>query len=145
MMDQTEYWNGASGARWVREQERLDAMLRPFGEAVLAAASIRAGEVVLDVGCGCGETSLLLADKVGRSGRVLGLDLSAPMLARAGERGKGTSHLSFLEGDASRAPLEAAASVVGRPDPEPADAPGPFSFADPARVEGSSARRDIAT
>jgi len=79
-------WNGRTGEKWVRFQDRLDAMLAPMGEAVIKAAAIAPGESVLDIGCGCGDTSLTAAAIVGASGRVLGLDISQPMVARARER-----------------------------------------------------------
>ena len=41
---------------------------------------------VLDIGCGCGATTLELAARVGPAGRVLGMDVSEPMLARAADR-----------------------------------------------------------
>jgi SAM-dependent methyltransferase len=56
--------------------------------------------VVLDVGCGCGATAIGLAARVGASGRVVGLDLSAPMLERARERARGLP-IDFLLGDAA--------------------------------------------
>ena len=40
---QIEYWNGAAGQKWVRDAERLDAMLRPFADAVIATAKPQAG------------------------------------------------------------------------------------------------------
>jgi SAM-dependent methyltransferase len=106
MANPIEYWNGLAGARWVHEQARLDEMLRPFGDAALVAARVTPGEAVLDLGCGCGHTSLALATLVGSQGRVVGIDVSAPMLERAKERGAGCSNLSFIEGDASCEPLE---------------------------------------
>jgi SAM-dependent methyltransferase len=58
---------------------------------------------VLDVGCGCGVTSLAAAQAVGPSGSVLGIDFSAPMLAVAEQRTRaaGLSNLRFVEADAS--------------------------------------------
>ena len=44
------------------------------------------GERAIDVGCGCGATTIALAGRVGESGHVLGVDISEPMLARARER-----------------------------------------------------------
>lgn len=99
-------WNGAVGQRWAAEQETLDALIRPFGEAVLGAARPTAGESVLDIGCGCGETSLSLAQAVGPSGRVLGVDVSAPMLDVARRRSADLTNVSFMEADASQAGLD---------------------------------------
>jgi SAM-dependent methyltransferase len=98
-------WNGAVGERWAAEQERTDQLIRAFGDAALKAADARPGEAVLDVGCGCGDTSLSLADAVGAPGRVLGVDVSAPMLAVARQRAAGRGNLSFVEADASSARL----------------------------------------
>lgn len=98
-------WNGAVGEHWAAEQERNDRLIQAFGEAALRAAGARAGEAVLDVGCGCGDTSLALVYAVGVMGRVVGVDVSAPMLAVARDRGNGRENLSFIEADASRAEL----------------------------------------
>jgi ubiquinone/menaquinone biosynthesis C-methylase UbiE len=59
---------------------------RPLGDAAVERAVVLPGERVVDVGCECDATALELAAKVGRSGSVVGLDVSAPMLARARER-----------------------------------------------------------
>jgi SAM-dependent methyltransferase len=80
------YWNEGAGPAWVAMQERLDVQVGPFGERALARASVVSGERVLDVGCGCGGTTLEIARQVGPAGRVVALDISAPMLARGRER-----------------------------------------------------------
>lgn len=98
-------WNGAVGAHWAADQARNDRLIKAFGEAALAAAGARAGERVLDVGCGCGDTSLALAEAVGAAGQVVGVDVSAPMLEVARQRAAGRANLSFIEADASRAEL----------------------------------------
>lgn len=99
---QISYWNEQAGPRWVRLQERLDAQLRPLGRAVLAAADLGAGQRVLDVGCGCGDSSLEAAERVAPDGAVTGVDVSAPMLTRARERARraGLAAATFLEADA---------------------------------------------
>lgn len=84
--DQAAFWNEEAGPRWVAAQERMDALMAPLTEAALDHAAPRPGERVLDIGCGCGATVLALADGVGATGSVLGVDISRPMLARAGER-----------------------------------------------------------
>jgi SAM-dependent methyltransferase len=84
--DQAAYWNGQTGQRWVDRQETLDAVLAPILEIILDRAAPVAGERVIDIGCGCGASAIALAERVGSSGRVTGVDISAPMLARARER-----------------------------------------------------------
>ena len=100
--EQIRYWNDESGPKWVRLQQRLDAQIEPLGLATMQHAGIRTGEQVLDVGCGCGQTSLELAQRVGPQGAVVGLDISQPMLARAQERQKELKlvNLEFIHADA---------------------------------------------
>jgi SAM-dependent methyltransferase len=106
--EQLEYWGGAGGQRWVAQQSRRDAMLGDIAAVALAKAAPGRGEVVLDVGCGCGETAALLAERVGPEGRVIGLDLSSPILAAARERLAGHANVELVLADASAYPFEAA-------------------------------------
>jgi SAM-dependent methyltransferase len=84
--EMTRYWNESAGPVWTTHAERLDAQLAALGARARAAARLREGERVIDVGCGCGATTLELADAVGESGRVVAVDISEPMLARASAR-----------------------------------------------------------
>ena len=106
MTSQAEYWNDAGGVSWVDGQAQLDAQLAPLGALAIEAAAVQPGEVVLDVGCGCGATTEELTSLVGTSGRVVGLDVSAPMLERAGERLAGKP-VELLLGDAATFALPA--------------------------------------
>lgn len=112
--EQIEFWNGAQGRRWVAHQESLDRVWRPIGDAAMARAAVQSGERVVDIGCGCGATSLELAAKVGASGSVVGVDISAPMLARARERAHGleVANLEFVQADASTYAFPGGADVV---------------------------------
>ena len=96
-----EQWNGATGAKWVRLQSMMDALFDAHGAAVLDAAGLAPGEAVLDVGCGCGATSLEAGRRVGSKGLVVGVDISAPMLARATARAETErlEHVRFERGD----------------------------------------------
>src|SRR5262244_1157637 len=104
--EQTKYWNQQAGPVWVTHQDRLDRQIGPHGDRALALLAAAPGERVLDLGCGCGASSLALASRVGPSGRVLGLDVSEPMLARARERAAGLAQVSFRHADVQTAALE---------------------------------------
>jgi SAM-dependent methyltransferase len=95
------YWNGVGGARWVDRQSLHDALLAPIGEVLLSRAAARTGERVLDIGCGCGATAIALARRVAPTGRVLGVDVSAPMLERARQRAPADLPLDFALADAT--------------------------------------------
>jgi ubiquinone/menaquinone biosynthesis C-methylase UbiE len=60
-------------------------MLSPLGEAALNKLNLNEGENVLDIGCGCGHTTLNIAKRISPDGQVTGLDISEPMLKRAKE------------------------------------------------------------
>ncbi|MEN6542938.1 class I SAM-dependent methyltransferase [Parvibaculum sp.] len=84
--EQIEAWNGMLGAKWVAAQDRLDRMLAPFSAALLKTANVAPSERILDIGCGCGATTLEFARAAGAKGRALGVDISVPMVERARER-----------------------------------------------------------
>jgi SAM-dependent methyltransferase len=83
---QREYWNGEATRRWVTEQTRIDRLMAAVTEAALAAAAPKAGERVLDIGCGSGTTLLRLAAAVGPAGQALGVDISEQQLVLARQR-----------------------------------------------------------
>ena len=104
---QIRYWNSRGGASWVPAQKQTEAMLGPLGLVALEAASIEPAHKVLDVGCGCGDTSLAAADMAGLTGEVVGLDISAPMLELARTRASGRDNVVFVKADAQVADLAA--------------------------------------
>lgn len=98
---QADYWNGEAGKRWAIHQEQVDRALSPFGRAMVEAAELTSGQHVLDVGCGCGDTSLVAAEQVLPHGTVTGVDVSAPMIERARARAAGEPRLRFVCDDAA--------------------------------------------
>ena len=80
--EQAEDWNGASGREFIEQRERHERMLGRLTARLLAAAQIQDGESVLDIGCGCGDTTILAARATG-SGRALGADFSRIQVAEA--------------------------------------------------------------
>jgi SAM-dependent methyltransferase len=99
--DQVAYWNGPVAERWTREQEAIDRAFASFTARLLERAALRAGDRVLDVGCGCGTTTLSAAEAVGGAGSVVGIDVSALMLARAAERTAARTNVSCVLADAA--------------------------------------------
>ena len=97
---QIEYWNEVAGPKWVALSDLINAQIEPLGHVAMERLALKEGEQVLDVGCGCGHTSRDLAQRVGVSGRVLGVDVSDVMLADARERSGGMDQLDFLSADA---------------------------------------------
>ena len=108
--DQVAYWNGPSGERWRARQQDQDILLAPVADLLLQRAAPSAGEVVLDIGCGCGATSIELARRVLPAGRVAGIDISAPMLQRARERTPAGLPVDFIMADATVYPFEPGAA-----------------------------------
>jgi SAM-dependent methyltransferase len=124
---QAEYWNANAGQKWTEHQEHQDQVLRPVSDRLIAAAKPKQGQRVIDVGCGCGATTIQFAERVGPSGAVLGLDVSAPMLARARERAPQDLPITLALADATVHDVtsHAADLVVSRF--------GIMFFADPAK------------
>ena len=77
---QIEYWNTKAGETWAKFQEALDRQIDPLGRATIDTLGPKKGEHVIDIGCGCGQTSLELGSRVGATGSVVGVDISNPML-----------------------------------------------------------------
>lgn len=109
--EQIEYWNARAGQTWAEFQQQLDRQIQPLGEQAQRVLAPATGERVLDIGCGCGQTTLELAQRVGPSGRVVGVDISRPMLEVARARSAAVSNVKFLELDAQREHIAAAAGV----------------------------------
>jgi arsenite methyltransferase len=89
--------------------ESFAGVANPF-----SLGALRPGENVLDIGSGAGTDSLVAAQMVGPEGRVVGIDMTPEMLAkaRAGAAEMGLSNVHFVEGEAERVPFDEEFDVV---------------------------------
>ena len=112
--------SGYAMGRTAGERERLDMQDRvfsPHSANLFRHAGIGPGDHVLDVGCGTGATTRLLAELVGPAGSVLGIDNDPPSLEVAEEqtRASGLSNVGYRAGDLTELVLgESFDAVAGR-------------------------------
>lgn len=107
-MSQTERWQLGGNAPEVYETQLVPAIFGAWAPLLVAKAGLHPGEQVLDVACGTGVATRLVATEVGSTGRVVGLDLNPGMLgrARALPPPQGAA-IDWKEGDAGALPFEA--------------------------------------
>ncbi len=106
--DQAMAWDGDEGAYWADNAEQFDRTVAGYHVAFMAAANISDHDQVLDVGCGTGQTTRDAA-RAASSGSALGVDLSARMIAYAGQAAarEGLPNVSFEQADAQVHPFMA--------------------------------------
>jgi SAM-dependent methyltransferase len=104
---QIQYWNETGGMKWVQLHEFVNAQIEPLGRLAMDRGGVAPGEQVIDVGCGCGHTTIELARRVGERGAVLGADISTVMLdkARVDARAAAVRNIEFENLDVQTHPL----------------------------------------
>ncbi len=107
--EQAEAWNGDNGQHFIAENARQQRMVEPHTARLMAAAAVGPGERVLDIGCGCGDTTVLAA-RSAPDGSAVGVDLSAAMLAEARRLAsrEQVRNVRFEQADAQTHPFPAA-------------------------------------
>ncbi|MEP2260552.1 MAG: methyltransferase domain-containing protein, partial [Paracoccaceae bacterium] len=98
---QADYWASPAGLKWIEHEHALDTAMSGMLEMMLDVAQVAQTDHVIDIGCGTGASTLRAAQRVSE-GKVLGVDISDPLLARASNRAKekGIRNASFLLADA---------------------------------------------
>jgi SAM-dependent methyltransferase len=100
-LPQAQSWDGPDGAFWAASADRFDRAVAGYQERFEAAAAVRRGDRVLDIGCGAGLTTCRAAD-ASIDGEALGVDLSASLLevARRRAEAEGLGNARFVQADA---------------------------------------------
>jgi ubiquinone/menaquinone biosynthesis C-methylase UbiE len=92
----------------IYEQHMIPAIFARWAPELVDVLGVRRGERVLDLACGTGIVTRYLIDRVGPTGRVVGLDINASMLAAA-RTAVPHAAIEWLEGSAMSMPLPEAA------------------------------------
>ena len=82
-VEAAEAWNGPLFDIWMQYRDIVAEGLREHGENALAANPPREGDRVLDIGCGLGDTTVRLAERVGPAGHAHGVDVAERMIETA--------------------------------------------------------------
>jgi len=100
--DYVDFWNEILVPKFIAYKHILVDGLSHHSEAIFPNLPVKEGDKVLDVGCGFGDTAIKLAELVGLSGEVVGVDCCQAFLdfGRNEAAARGLRHISFLEGDA---------------------------------------------
>lgn len=92
---------------WAEEHGLIDHQLTPLVLRAIEALGPGLGDVVLDVGCGAGQTLLQLAERVGTEGRVIGVDVAPLLLEIARRRTEPLGQVRLIQADAQSLDLPA--------------------------------------
>jgi SAM-dependent methyltransferase len=92
---------------WAEAHGLIDLQLSPLGLRAIEALGPGLGDVVLDVGCGAGQTLLQLAERVGSEGRVIGVDVAPLLLEIARRRTEPLGQVRLIQADAQSLDLPA--------------------------------------
>ena len=101
--DFTTFWTDTLAPKFIRFRHILVGGLGRHSEICLPDLPIARGHAVLDLGCGFGDTAIAIADRVGPSGRVVGIDCAAPFLDIARADAGTRDNLAFVCADAETA------------------------------------------
>src|SRR5580704_15001507 len=101
---------------WAEAYELIDLQLSSLGLKAIEALGLGSGDVVLDIGCGAGQTLLQLAEQVGTQGQVIGVDTAPQLLEIARRRTEPLSRVKLIQADAQYLdlPSESADALFSR-------------------------------
>lgn len=89
-IEQAEFWSRLAPT-WLELEDQLEKVAGLPGQLAMDRLNLLPGQRVVDLGCGAGRTTLELASRVGRDGEVVGVDITAEMLARGASEQRGSA------------------------------------------------------
>jgi len=97
-----DFWNEILVPKFIKYRHILVDGLTHHSAEIFPSLEVGEGDTVVDVGCGFGDTAIQLAQRVGPSGSVLGVDCCTAFLeiGRADAEAAGVANVAFVEGDA---------------------------------------------
>lgn len=97
-----DFWNEILVPKFIKYKHILVDGLTHHSAAIFPSLPVKTGDKVLDVGCGFGDTAILLANRVGPTGSVVGIDCCEAFMeyGRKDVAAAGLTNVSFIEGDA---------------------------------------------
>jgi len=97
-----DFWNEILAPKFIKYRHILVGGLTHHSAKVFPSLEVGEGDTVVDVGCGFGDTAIQLAQRVGPSGSVLGIDCCNTFLemGRADAEAAEVTNVTFVEGDA---------------------------------------------
>ena len=103
-----DFWNEILVPKLVKYRHVLVGGLTHHSAKIFPSLEIREGDKCVDVGCGFGDTALLISERVGSSGSVLAIDCCDAFLefGREEAASKGVTNITFAEADVQTYPFE---------------------------------------
>ena len=103
-----DFWNEILVPKFTKYRHVLVGGLNHHSAKIFPSLEVRAGDRVVDVGCGFGDTAIQLAKRAGPSGSVLGIDCCEAFLeiARGDAAAAGVDNVEFVEADVQFYPFE---------------------------------------
>lgn len=103
-----DFWNEVLVPKFINYKHILVGGLTHHSAKIFPKLEVKTGDVVVDVGCGFGDTAIELAKRVGPSGSVLGIDCCDAFLAygRQDAKAEGVTNVRFEEADVQTYPFK---------------------------------------